>query len=480
MHMIGISRNLFFALCLVFVGYKLMAQKTWSLDQCLEYARTYNLQIEEVKINALSADVDREQTAQARYPNLSGTSNFSYNFGRNIDPTTNDFVPTNLGFNSISISSRLPLYSGGRLRDQHTQAKIRQQEWTARVQQTIQDVELNITTSFLNILFESERKRNNEEQLAISESQLERVLKLIEVETAAEAEQYQWIAEIQADKQLIRSSENAIENSIFQLKNLLNLDANEEFSVEQPDNLVIEDQVYRNLEFSSIFDQVIANRPEIKAQFFSEQAAEKEVRIARSYYLPSFGIGGGLSTNFSSLAKTFSDFNNQRISEEGVFINGESVRFEQDQIIPGSSERTPYFDQLNQNLGIGVGVQLNVPIYDRGIARANVKRAEYALQIQQNTNQQNIKNLELEIQQILADFRNAQAQYLAGQTRVEFLQNSYDNTLQRYDLGMSNNFELLDIKNRLNQAINDFTIAKYELIFRSKIIDFYTGKKMRL
>ena len=109
-------RGLVFQIWLIFFGGTCMAQATWSLQRCLEHARANNLQIEEARINAFDATVDVKQASQSRYPNLNGNSNYSYNFGRNIDPTTNDFVPTNLGFNSINLSTRIPLYSGGRLK----------------------------------------------------------------------------------------------------------------------------------------------------------------------------------------------------------------------------------------------------------------------------------------------------------------------------------------------------------------------------
>ena len=474
-------RKVMHLLCFVFLCSVISnAQSKWSLEKCLDHARSHNLQIEGMKINLLQADLDRHQAAQSRYPNLSGFSNFSYNIGRNIDPTTNDFVPTNLGFNRISLSTDIPIYLGGRLKERYAQTKIRRSEWSARHQQMVQDISLEITTTFLNILFEMERKRNFEKQLETSESQLERVSKLIASDMSPEAEKYEWIAQIQGDKQMIRSSDNVIENNLFQLKNLLNIGADTDLGIEEPEALNLDVILTQTVDFNSVFEQAYANRPGIKAMQLNEDAGQKEINVMKSFYLPNISIGAGLSTNFSSLAKTFDNFSEQRISEEGIYINGEPVLFEIEESIPGESFRTPYLDQLNQNLGIGVGIQLNIPIYDRGNARSNVKRAEYALDQLKNENEQNINNFKLEVNQILADFKNAKAQYLAGETRVEFLQNSYDNVLKRYELGMSNNFELIDVQNRLNQAINDFTIAKYDLIFRNKIIDFYTGQKMKL
>ena len=185
----------------------------------------------------------------------------------------------------------------------------------------------------------------------------------------------------------------------------------------------------QDFRFQNLFDQVLTNRPEVEAMQLNEDASQKEIDIMRSFYLPSVSLGAGLSTNFSSLGKTSTNISRQRVPQEGVFINGDPVQFEIERDVAGDIFKTPYFDQLNENLGIGIGIQLNVPIYDRGNARTNVKRAEYALDQIKNANEQTINNLELEINQIVIDFENAKAQYLSGQKRVEFLQNSYDNVL---------------------------------------------------
>ncbi|MBX2815159.1 MAG: TolC family protein [Saprospiraceae bacterium] len=424
-----------------FVG-SLNGQKLWTLQECLDHAETHNLQIEIANAVNSTSVLDRKEANQARYPSLNASTSYSYNFGRNIDPTTNDFVPQNLGFNSLSLNTNVLLYNGGRLRELYQRTLLLEEASKAQRDQMVQNVQLDIAIAYLTVLFETERKRNAEQTRALSVNQLDRVQKLIQVEQAPEADQYEWVAQSAQDEQAILERENAIQNALFQLRNLLNIDPNDPFAIDvsAADQTATSDPA--DLDFAEIYQRIVDVRPEVAAFDLAERAAEKNITISRNEYTPSLFFGASLSSNYSTLADP------------------------------------KYIDQLNQNLGFGMGVSLQVPIYDRGLKRVNIQRAENDLLIARSTNKQSLKDLELQVQQVLADLRNAQLQLEAGERRLEFLQNAYDNMDQRYELGMSNNYDLLDAQNRLNQGQNELTIAKYDLLFRKKILAFYLGEDL--
>ena len=138
-------KNLIFILgATLFITTTAFSQKKWSLEECVNYAREKNLIIKQADINIESAEVDLKAARWSRLPNLSASSAFNYNFGRNIDPTTNDFVPTNAGFNTWNISSNMPIYSGGRIETSIEQARLTMQEANIRKQQTSNDVALDV------------------------------------------------------------------------------------------------------------------------------------------------------------------------------------------------------------------------------------------------------------------------------------------------------------------------------------------------
>ncbi len=454
------------------------AQKLWTLKDCLSYATEHNLRIEAAQVAKSNGELQRQEAHQARYPNLFAGTGFNYNFGRNIDPTTNDFVPQNLGNNGLNLSTNVLVYNGGRLRQEYEQALLMEKANNASIEQEIQDVHLEITLAYLTILFETERRRNSVEQRSLSQNQLNRVQQLIEVEQSPEADQYEWIAQVAQDEQQILTNENAIEVATYQLRNLLNIDPEEDFQLDisSISAEAAEEQV--NFDFADTYARILKVRPEVAAFELTEQAAEKGIGIAKALYLPSLTFGADLFTNYSTLASTFDDFSVKRIPTEGIFINNEAVTYEREQMVPNTSFRTPYGTQLEQNLGVGLGVRLNIPIYSRGLKKISMQRAENNLLLARNANQQSLKGLELQLQQVLADLRTAHQQYEAGERQVEFLQNAYDNMEQRFELGMSNSYDLLDAQNRLSQGNNQLTIAKYDLLFRNKILDFYLGEEL--
>ena len=454
------------------------AQKMWTLTDCLDYATEHNLRIEAAQVTKSNGKLQRQEAHQARYPDLSAGTGFSYNFGRNIDPTTNDFVPQNAGFNWLNLSTNILVYNGGLLRQQYQQALLTEKANDASIEQEIQDVHLEITLAYLTILFETERRRNSVEQRSLAQNQLDRVQQLIQVEQAPEADQYEWIAQVAQGEQQILANENAIEVATYQLRNLLNIDPEDDFQMDVSAIDAEDVQEQEDYSFAETYASILRVRPEVASFELTEQAAEKGIAIARASYLPSLSFGAELSTSYSTLANTFDDFGVRRVPTEGVFINNEAVIYEREQLVPDKSFRTPYGTQLEQNLGVGLGVRLNIPIYSRGLKKINMQRAENNLLLARNANQQSLKGLELQTQQVLADLRTAHRQYTAGLRQVEFLQNAYDNMEKRYELGMSNSYDLLDAQNRLSQGNNQLTIAKYDLLFRNKILDFYLGEEL--
>ena len=154
-----------------------------------------------------------------------------------------------------------------------------------------------------------------------------------------------------------------------------------------------------------------------------------------SSYYPTLYAGGSLNTNYSTL---------------------------------GSPS---YFEQLNQNLGVGVGVSLNIPIYDRGTRRAEVMRQQNALDIARNTQQQNLHNLQQQVQQLLTDLRSSREQMAAAESNVDYLKTTLDNMQQRFGLGMVSNYELLDAQDQYEQAVNELTNAKFDLMYRRLVIN---------
>ncbi|MCB0658129.1 MAG: TolC family protein, partial [Saprospiraceae bacterium] len=259
------------------------SQKKWSLEECVNYAREKNLIIKQADINIESAEVDLKAARWSRLPNLSASSGFNYNFGRNIDPTTNDFVPTNLGYNSWNVSSNMPIYTGGRIETSIAQAQLSMQEANVRKQQTSNDVALDVVIAYLNILFENERLNNNRQQLALAEQNLDRMVKMIEAQAAAPNDRYDLDAQVATNEQNVITSENNVAQALINLKNLLQIDPSEAFDIVRP-TINIPSADPTTYTFEEVYSRALQTQPSVAADDLMLQRIEKNIDLAKSSY----------------------------------------------------------------------------------------------------------------------------------------------------------------------------------------------------
>jgi len=472
-------KNLIFILgATLFITTTAFSQKKWSLEECVNYAREKNLIIKQADINIESAEVDLKAARWSRLPNLSASSGFNYNFGRNIDPTTNDFVPTNAGFNTWNISSNMPIYSGGRIETSIEQARLTMQEANIRKQQTSNDVALDVVIAYLNILFENERLNNNRQQLALAQQNLDRMLKMIDAETAAPNDRYDLDAQVATNEQNVIASENNIAQALINLKNLLQIDPAEPFDIVRP-TISIPPVDPTSYTFEEVYARSLETQPSVAADDLMLRRIEKSIDMAKATYLPSFGIGVGLSSNYSTLAKSVGGYTTKYIDQTVIIDNNPiTVQFPSPEAVDVTN--TPYFNQINQNLGLGAGVQLNIPIFSRGQKTTDIRQAELQVENTRLNIEQNRNNLKVTVQNAVADAKAAQKAYQASEKTLNALQVAYDNTNRRYELGAANNYELLESKNRLEQGTNNFSIAKFDYLFKLKVVDYYLGKPLKL
>ena len=212
------------------------------------------------------------------------------------------------------------------------------------------------------------------------------------------------------------------------------------------------------------------------------ESAREAIPIAKSAYYPSVGIGVNLNSNYSTAFQRPEQILTVPTILP-VIIDGENRTLEipgQETQIPVNVRRVPYFDQLNQNFGQSVGVSVSIPIYQNGRTRLSVERANLGFlnaQLQQNQTRQTLKN---DIQTAIANVRAAARQFDAAQRTLNFTTLTFENMQKRYTVGAVNSFDLTTAQNNRDIAENDMVVAKYDYLFKLKILDFYLGKPLSL
>lgn len=468
-------RTLLTVSLIALMGMTSYAQEYWSLEKCINHAYTNNISIQNADLAVQRASVNLTQSKHARYPNLNGSSGMNLNFGRTIDPTSNSFITESFISNNISLSSNVTLFNGGAIRNGIKQSQLLKKASIEDKDQAINDVALNIAQTYLNVLFAIENLEIAKQQLKLTETQLDQIQKLVNAGSRAANEVLDVEAQIALNEQSIVDAENNVEISYLNLKQLLRLEPDHPIQVIKPQDLNVTLDP-EQITFKELYVRALETQSFVRAGEMRVQSAAINVDIAQAQLLPSLGIGGFLGSNYNNKAQTIDGFRTERVEQE-VFIDDTPVIIGTDQTVPNLIDN-PYLDQIDENLSYGFGLQLNVPIYNRYNNKASIENAKLNTILEQNNLTQLKENLKITVQQALADARASKRRYLASEKSQKASKLSFENAQNRYDLGAINPIEYVTSKNTLENAEINLLIAKYEYIFRTKVLDFYLGNNL--
>lgn len=458
---------------------------TWTLERCIRYAQENNLTIQQSNLAVKQSELTLQNSEREYYPNVNGSLSYGFNVGRSIDPTTNGFVNNSIHTNGISVSTGALIYSGGRIQNTIEQNKYNIQAAKKDLEQSKNTIGLQVAQAYLQILLAEEQLANTQINKKQLEDQLAQTNKLIKAGSLPANNRFDIEAQIATTEQTLVANQNTLDISYLNLKLLLQLEANTPFSIEKPEvdlpsaaelDVIVFDEMYKVSE---------QNQPNIAAGELRRQSAEKGVEIAESALYPTVSVGGGLSTNYSSFSR---DFTNPTVVQTGsdtanttVILNGISTTIG---IVQPTLEveypRLGYFNQFSQNLSGFIGLTANIPIYNRGQTKIAIEQAKLNVLNTQYQNRILRQNLKSDIQLALADAKAAAKQLDAAQKSITAQEAAFQNTEKRYQLGTANSFEYNTARNNLESAKTMFVLAKYDYIFKLKILDFYQGKPIQL
>jgi outer membrane protein len=448
-----IRKSVLTAIAVLVIGVgSALAQEEWSLERCITYAIENNIQIKQSALQVESAKYDKTQSLAQMFPDLNTNVSFNTNFGRNIDPGTNQFVNEQVNSNNFNVGSGVTLFNGLRLLNTLKRSQLDLLAAEYDMQGLTNDISMNIATSFLQVMFNEELLYVAQEQVAISSEQLDRTKKLVDAGSLPEGNLFDVEAQLASNQLQVINAENALSASLLVLKQMLNLPASESFSIERPDV----DSPLEGLEgrtVGTVYDHALNNWPQIKSRETNLESARRSEKIAFATYTPTLSASASIGTFYSSAF------------EDVEFVNGELVR-------------TPvvYGNQLDRNLSERIGVNLSIPIFNGLSSRTAVKQARLGrinaeLQLQDQKNQ-----LYASVQQAYNDATAAKRQFDASDKSLRATERAFQYAEQRYQVGMMNSLEFNTASNNLARVRSERLRAKYDYIFKMKVLDFYQGK----
>ena len=451
-------------------------QDRLSLEHCIRIAQDKNISIKQALLAEHDAEINLKYAKRQLLPSLDGNSNVGYNIGRRVSPITNTYISETFLSQNIGLSSGMVIYNGNRLRNSIKKALFDKKASAESTHQMERDIAMLVTNYYLIILFAHENLNNAQSQYESSKEQLEKTMKLIEAGLIPASASLNLEAQVLMDEQKTIARQNELEKAYLDLKNLLLIDMDKEIEVIVPDTeaMMITKQYDNSL--PELLERSLRYQPELAASDYRIKSSEISRKIARSSMLPSLSLFTGVTTDFVDKARDITEFNTG-YSYSDFLINDVPVTVGVPFQEPVFAKK-PYLDQLNSNLGFGIMVQLRIPIHDNYLSKANVQRAKLSVESAKLQQEQLIQSVKSQVQSALADHKAAKLQYAALQKVYQAQKSAFDNSTKQYEAGVLSIYDYLNAKNLYDQSQNNLIIAKYDFIFKTKILDFYLGEEL--
>ena len=427
--------------CMLIASISFAQDKIWTLEQCVDHALENNITILQAENSLLSSKQDIISAKGNFLPSINSNLSGGASLG-NIEVFPGEFRDREFYSTSVGIGFSQSVFNGFRNINLLNQSKLNLERNQFELEKFKDDISLNVANTYLNVLFNKENLELAKLQVEFSEFQVNQVKTLVEAGSEPNSTLIETKATYSRDIQNLTIAENNHDLALLTLAQLLQLPY-ENFDVE-----VIEiDTPSANLMYNDIapiLNYALQNRNEIKVAERDIDLAKLGSKISKSAYLPnvSMGYGFNASANFSNLT----------VDDE-------------------------LLDQLNVNKGHSINMNISIPIFNRNQTKAQVKKSKI---LEETTNlalEQAKINLESTIQRAFTDARAALKSYEAAQLSLQSQEVAFQNSQERFIIGALNSFDLEQSRLRLINARSSLINAKYDFIFKTKVLDFYLGKR---
>jgi len=472
-------RRLLALLILLFVLPAIVqAQKVWSLEDCINYALTNNIQIKQQRLSLKLQEYTLLQSKTQFLPSLNGNVYHGYNFGKTVDRYTNSFAEARVQSDNFSISSQMTLFNGFTLLNTLSKNKLLIQSGKYDVEKMQNDICLNLASGYLNILFNQELLANAEGQLAITQQQVGRTKTLVEVGTLAKGNLLNIEAQAAAEELQKVTAENQLKLSYLILAQILDFRSADSFDIVRPSFAVPDKPVIASSP-NVVYALALETQPQVKSAEILIETAEKDLAIARGNASPSITFQGSWSTGYSGASQEVSGYTYGGLQEVGYVLPDTSMKVVSPIFSPSFNKIT-FENQINDNQNKSLGFFLTIPIFNGLQQRTNISRAKIGIENARLNLEQTKNTLNQDIQRSHADAIASINKYKAAKKSVDAMEEAFFYMQQKFDVGMVNSVDYNEAKKNLSKSQSDMLQAKYEYVFKKTILDFYMGKPIVL
>ncbi|NJK86906.1 MAG: TolC family protein [Bacteroidales bacterium] len=408
-------KNIFLiAAALLFsVEFTLNAQKTWTLEECIQYAHQNNIQIKRQELLTEITENNYQQSKLDRLPNVNAGVFYNFSSGRNLNTETYKWEDTGNQEGSLGISSDLNLFNGFQVNNTIQMNHLDLMRDLQLIEKTKNDITMSIATSYLQILFDYELVELAQSQKNVTQQQVERTKKLVESGNRAKGDLLEIQAQLSNDVLNLTNAENNLKIGYLQLIQLLQLelDSVNDFTILRPELAEYKGEIEKSV--SEYYNLALNHLPEIKSSEYNLLAREKSLAIAKGKRSPRFYLGADYYSRYNKNATNLINVN----------------------------ETYGLLDQLNDNQYRQLSLNLNIPIFNRRTVETNISNNRILLDDAGLILEQTKRELLLEIQQAHSDATSALVKYNASYEAVRSNEESFNYTQQKFEVGLVNSVD---------------------------------------
>ncbi len=458
------------------------AQEKWGLRKCVDYALKNNITIKQADVQARVAALMLKQSKFNQIPTASFSSGVGVQFGRSIDPTSNQFTTTQFLSQNFSLQGGAEIFNFGRLRNAAAAAGFSAQAALTDVARAQNDISLNVASYYLQVLAAKQQIDISEIQLQQTMAQLEDTKKRVEAGALPELNQAELESQLATDSSNLITAKSTFQQNVLFLKALLNIDAASPFEVDTPPVEQIPVESFADLQPDVVYELASGSQPLQKEDSLKILAQQKSILSSKASMYPSLSGFYSLGSAFNNQAQEVigsTIINNPPIGK--VNVGGTDYNVVSNQaFVENTYGKTKYFNQLNHNFNQAVGLSISIPIFNNGTARNNYQRSKLSLESLQLQKQQDDQTLKSNIYTAYSNSVAAFEKYNASIKSVMAAQKTYDFASERYKVGLLSTFELITDQNNLLTAKLQLLANHYDYVFKMKVLEFYKGQGIKL
>ncbi len=440
---------LLLSLVLPLPGMLAIAQtKQWTLEECIQYAIENNIELKQQEQEQKLREIEMSTSKNSWLPNLNASIGQDFSFGRAANEM--GVLESRNGSNtSFGAQISMPIFDGLKIPNDIAARKLDLKAAIASLEKAKESLAINIASYYLQVLFNKEIMQIAKLQMELTGEQVARTEALVNAGKVPLSQLYDIRAQLANDEVSFVEARNNVELALLDLAQSLELERKgTDFDIQTPQ---IDDAIGQYMGSiippENIYNSAVIVKPQIKEQEYLLQSQRKMLKVAQADFYPRLNFNASYGSGYY------------------YFYTG----------LPDGTKNDGFSKQFKDNQRQVIGLSLTIPIFNRFQIRNNVRAARVNIVNRELMMENTKKILYKEIQQAYYNATASQEKYLASDKSVVASREAFKYAEERYAAGKSNVFEYNESKTKYSQSLSEQAQAKYEFIFRTKILDFYNG-----